>query len=71
AYLANYHAGMVVLDLSQVAQGEATQVALFDTYPADDEEGLTGAFSAYPFFSFGLVAITDIQGGLFLVRHHP
>ncbi|MCH9686134.1 MAG: choice-of-anchor B family protein [Deltaproteobacteria bacterium] len=71
AYLANYHAGMVVLDLSDVANGEAAQVGHFDTFPLDDDAGFGGAFSAYPFFSNGVIAISDDTAGLVLVRHTP
>ncbi|MCH9687613.1 MAG: choice-of-anchor B family protein [Deltaproteobacteria bacterium] len=71
AYLANYRAGMVVLDLTDVAQGEATTAGFFDTYPLNDGNGLEGAFTAYPYFSNGVVAVSDLQGGLFLLRHAP
>lgn len=71
AYLANYSAGMRVLDLSAVAAGTVTPAAWFDTYPMNDDSGFEGAFTAYPWFPDGLVAVSDIQGGLFMLRHVP
>jgi choice-of-anchor B domain-containing protein len=71
AYLANYAAGMRVLDLAAVAAGTATEAAWFDTYPDDDANGFNGAFTAYPFLPDGLVAVSDIQNGLFMLRHAP
>lgn len=71
AYLANYTAGMRVLDLSNVASGVLTEVAWFDTFPDNDSVGLEGAFTAYPWFPDGLVGVSDIQGGFYLLRHTP
>lgn len=69
AYLANYRAGLSVLDLSQIDRGSVAEVASFDSFPLDDEPSLTGAISTYPYFSGGLVALSDSDGGLFLLRH--
>jgi len=71
AYLANYRAGMRVLDLSRIATGDAVEVAWFDSFPANDDPALEGAFTAYPYFSEGLVVVSDIQSGLFVLRHAP
>ena len=78
AYLANYAAGLRILDISEVAQGRASEVGWFDLYPPTDDAGIgSGAFSAYPWFPDGLVALTDYrpnsdgQGGLFLLRFAP
>lgn len=74
AYLANYRAGMRVLDLSEVASGTVEEVAFFDTFGIDDWHGLDGAFTAYPWLDDageGIVAVSDIQGGLFVLRHTP
>ena len=71
AYLANYRAGMRVLDLSQIAAGTATETAWFDTFPDDDAVGLNGAFTAYPWLPDDLVIVSDIQNGLFVLRHEP
>ncbi len=71
AYLANYRAGMQVLDLTNIAQGQVTDAGRFDTYPPNDGNGLEGAFAAYPYFSNGVVAVSDLSNGLFILRHAP
>ncbi len=66
AFQANYRRGMRIL---RVAPPEpVAEVAFFDTYPAGDEASFSGAWSVYPFFPSGVVAISDINRGLFLVR---
>lgn len=70
AYLANYHAGLRVLDLSGLAEGLLAEVASFDSY-AEDEDAplLAGAISNYPYFGDELVVLSDSAGGLFMLRH--
>lgn len=67
-YQANYRAGLRILDLSDVANGELTEVGYFDTYPQDDAGSFNSAWSNYPYFASGLVVISDIEQGLFVVR---
>lgn len=71
AYLANYTAGMRVLDLLEVATGMVTESAFFDTFPASDAVGFEGAFTAYPWLPDDLVIVSDMQNGLFVLRHQP
>jgi choice-of-anchor B domain-containing protein len=68
AYEANYRSGLHVLDLSNVADSALGEVGFFDIYPADDEPAFNGAWSVYPFFSSGSVAINGIEQGLFVLR---
>lgn len=65
-YQANYRAGVRVLELGDLTVPELTQVAYFDTYPLDDKHGWRGAWGVYP-FQAGLVAVTSIEEGLFLL----
>jgi hypothetical protein len=44
------------------------ELGFFDIYPADDNPSFNGAWTSYPFFSSGVVAINGIEQGLFLVR---
>ena len=67
-YEANYRAGLRILDSTRVAQGELREVAYFDIYPADDEAEFNGAWSVYPYFESGIVIVSGIEQGLFVLR---
>lgn len=68
AYEANYTAGLRLLDLKDMAQGHLTEAAFFDTYPESNDAVMAGAWTAYPFYKSGVVAISTIDRGLFLVK---
>jgi len=68
AYLANYTAGLRVLDVSGVAEGNLTEIAYFDTFPANDAMTFAGAWNVNPFLPSGTILISDINGGLFILR---
>ncbi len=68
-YEANYRSGLRILDLSQVAQGRLREVAYFDTFPADDTAAFNSLWSNYPFFPSGTILGSDIEQGLFVLRH--
>ena len=68
SYQANYTIGLSVMDLADVANGNLTEVAFFDTYPNSDGKSFNGAWSVYPFFDSCSVVISDIQRGLFVLR---
>jgi choice-of-anchor B domain-containing protein len=68
AYAANYTSGLRVLDVSRIGEGRVTEVAFFDSFPANDETGFSGAWSVYPYFRSGTIVVQDIQGGLFIVK---
>lgn len=72
-YQANYTSGLRVLSLAGVATADLEEVAFFDTYPAPvaEYDELRGAWSVYPFFPSGTVAVMDQQHGLFLLRVDP
>jgi hypothetical protein len=67
-YESNYRSGLRVLDASELARGALQEVGFFDVYPSDDAPAYNGAWSAYPFFASGSVAVNGIEQGLFLVR---
>lgn len=66
-YQANYTTGLRILDLSNIASGTLQEVAFFDTFPADDEAKFDGAWSNYPFFESGVVVVSDVSNGLFIL----
>ena len=67
AYQANYTAGLRVLLLSDLSSVDICEVASFDVYPDSDNAVFSGAWSNYPFFKSGVVAVMAIEG-LALVR---
>jgi len=67
-YLANYSAGFRAIDLSNLAEKEMSETGFFDTYPNDDATDFTGVWNVYPYFKSGVILISDINSGLFLVK---
>ena len=67
-YLSNYTAGMRVLDISQVHNKNVMEIGFFDTYPEDNNPKFNGVWNMYPFFESGVIAVNDIDSGLFLVK---
>ena len=71
AYESNYEAGLRVLDLSRIADGELEEVAWFDTYPLDTSINFAGQWSNYPYFGDGLVIANDGETGFFVLQVDP
>tara|TARA_Y100000385_G_scaffold22032_1_gene21505 strand:+ start:2137 stop:3993 length:1857 start_codon:yes stop_codon:yes gene_type:complete len=68
-FQANYAAGLRMLSLSDVADGELTEIGFFDVYPEDDAPVFTnGSWSTYPYFKSGYVVVTSRLDGVFIVR---
>ncbi len=67
AYLSNYTSGLRIVDITDIGNANLTEVASFDTYPANDTATFNGAWSNYPYFSSGIVIMSDYQGGLFIL----
>ena len=65
AFQANYTSGLRVLDISDIEL--PTEVGFFDTYPSNDDPGFNGAWSNYPFFESGIVVVSSIGEGFFVV----
>ncbi len=61
-YQSNYGAGFRVLDISERAA--PVEVGYFDTTP----NGGGGSWSNYPYFKSGSLIVTDMSGGLFILR---
>ena len=66
-YESNYRSGLRVIDASEVARGVLREVGFFDIYPLDDLPAFNGAWTSFPFFASGSVAINGIEQGLFVV----
>jgi choice-of-anchor B domain-containing protein len=66
-YEANYHSGLRILDYTELSTDTLTETAFFDTYPEDNETGFDGAWSVYPFFASGIIIVSDVNRGLFIL----
>lgn len=67
-FQANYRAGLRMLQLTDVAAGELTEIGFFDVDPTSDAAQFSGSWSTYPYFESGNVVLTSIEGGMFVVR---
>jgi choice-of-anchor B domain-containing protein len=67
-YQGNYRAGLRILSVADVAQGELEEFGYFDVVPADDEPFFSGAWGAYPFFRSGIILVPAMEQGLFVLR---
>ncbi len=69
-YQSNYVAGLRILDISDPVNPR--EVGYFDTVPfGQDAAGFAGSWSNYPFFKSGVVGVTSMKEGFFLVRFRP
>jgi len=67
----NYTTGLRMFkigDLTGASSQWLTEVAYYDTYSANDGASFNGAWNNYPYFPSGNIAISDINGGLFVVQ---
>ncbi len=62
---ANYASGLRIFDAADPLN--PVEVGFFDTFPAHDNPGFEGAWTAYPFFPSGTVIVSDRSGGLFIL----
>ncbi len=70
-YEANYESGLRVLEITDAASLQLTEIGWLDTYPQGASIGFDGAWSVYPYFSSGSVIVSDISNGLFVARLQP
>ena len=66
-YQSNYDSGLRVFDISD--RENPRPIAYFDTVPfGEDGGGMMGTWSNYPYFDSGVVVVTSMGEGVFLVR---
>lgn len=59
-----YRDGLTVHDISR--PHNVIQIGAFDTSPSLSGSGFNGSWGAYPYFSSNIIAVSDIENGLFL-----
>ncbi len=67
-YMANYRAGIRIMDVSNIAAGSISEIGFFDSYPGSNNANFDGAWSVYPYFGSGNIVISDIDRGFLLVK---
>jgi choice-of-anchor B domain-containing protein len=65
-FMSNYERGMTVLDITQAASPR--EIGFFDTYPVSNNASFNGAWGVYPFLPSGIILVSDINSGLFVLR---
>ncbi|MBK7404875.1 MAG: choice-of-anchor B family protein [Phycisphaerales bacterium] len=65
-FQSDYRSGLRVFDAADPTH--PTEVAYFDTFPANNDPAFNGSWSNYPYFPSGTIIISDIESGLFVVR---
>jgi choice-of-anchor B domain-containing protein len=67
-FLANYTAGVRILDITGIASTNISESGYFDTYPLNNNAGFDGVWSVYPFLPSGKIIVSDINSGLFIIQ---
>ncbi|HET8803624.1 MAG TPA: choice-of-anchor B family protein [Aequorivita sp.] len=69
-YLANYNAGMRILKVDDLYNSTPSmaEINYFDTFPSNNNATFFGAWNVYPFFKSGNIIVSDLVGGLFIVK---
>ena len=67
-FLANYTAGMRVLDISSIVNRSIVEIGYFDTFPTNNGASFDGVWSVYPYFESGKIIINDSNTGFFVVQ---
>lgn len=70
-YQANYTAGLRILELIDAGAAEVEEIAYFDVFPEDDSKQFLGAWTSYPWLDSGVVPVSSIERGLFLLHPRP
>ena len=64
----NYSSGLRIFDLLDVHNASLNEVAYFDSEPSHNDANWNGSWGNYPYLPSGIILISDIRNGLFIVR---
>lgn len=67
-YLANYTAGVRIIDITDINNKNITEIGFFDTFPENNNTSFNGVWSVYPYFESGNIIVSDADNGFFLIR---
>ena len=74
-YQSHYTAGLRIQDISDISNGDMTEVAFFDIHPSNNATSFDGTWSNYPYFDNNIVIVSGIgdngnvdSGGLFILQ---
>ena len=66
-YQTNYKSGLRIIDVS--SPEDPIEIGYFDTTPhGTDEAGFDGTWSSYPYFESGIIVVTSIREGVFVLK---
>ncbi|MGB2427314.1 MAG: choice-of-anchor B family protein [Alteromonas sp.] len=65
-YMSNYERGLTILDISDPTS--PSEAGFFDTYGSSNNASFNGAWGVYPYLPSGTILVSDIQGGLYILR---
>ena len=66
AYISHYTTGVKIIDIFNPY--DPIEVAAYDTYPLNDNEGFYGCWGVYPFTENNYIYASDMQNGLFVLN---
>jgi hypothetical protein len=58
--LANYTAGLRVIDISDISNGNMVETGYFDVFTSNNNAGYNGAWNVYPYFDSGNIMISSL-----------
>lgn len=67
-FQSNYTSGLRILDLENVQSAKLRETAYFDLFPSNDQTSFLGTWSNYPFFESGIIPVSHMSNGLFLLE---
>jgi choice-of-anchor B domain-containing protein len=70
-YASNYVSGLRILKMNDISSADLSLTAFFDSEPSsfgNPNEQFEGNWSNYPFFESGIIIMSDINRGLFILK---
>jgi choice-of-anchor B domain-containing protein len=68
SFQSNYTAGLRLIDYTDIDNMNLQEVAFFDHFPSNDNAVFQGTWMHYPYFESGIIPISDLYNGMFLVE---